>query len=57
MKGRLAGNETGNVRNWRGRTVLTESPGRVGIEVPQDRDGTFEPQIVKSGQSAGDLVS
>jgi transposase-like protein len=30
--------------------VLTESTGQVGIEVPRDRDGTFEPQIVKKRQ-------
>jgi transposase-like protein len=46
-----AGNETGNVRNGtRGKTVLTEATGQVGIEVPRDRDGTFEPQIVKKRQ-------
>ncbi len=39
---------TGNVRNGtRPKTVLTESTGRVGIEVPRDRDGTFEPQIAR----------
>jgi transposase-like protein len=46
-----AGNETGNVRNGtRGKTVLTEASGQVGIEVPRDRAGTFEPQIVKKRQ-------
>jgi putative transposase len=46
-----AGNETGNVRNGvRPKTVLTESTGQVGIEVPRDRDGTVEPQIVKKRQ-------
>jgi putative transposase len=50
-KGAPAGNETGNVRNGsRGKTVLTEASGQVGIEVPRDRDGTFEPQIVKKRQ-------
>jgi putative transposase len=43
--------ETGNVRNGtRPKTVLTEATGQVGIEVPRDRDGTFEPQIVKKRQ-------
>src|SRR5579859_3939688 len=42
---------TGNVRNGtRAKTVLTESSGQVGIEVPRDRAGTFEPQIVKKRQ-------
>jgi putative transposase len=46
-----AGNETGNVRNGsRPKTVLTESTGEVSVDVPRDRDGTFEPQIVKKRQ-------
>jgi putative transposase len=46
-----AGNQTGNVRNGaRPKTVLTGGTGQVGIEVPRDRDGTFEPQIVKKRQ-------
>jgi len=46
-----AGNGTGNVRNGsRPKTVLTESTGEVSVEVPRDRDGTFEPQIVKKRQ-------
>ena len=46
-----AGNEAGNVRNGsRPKTVLTENTGQVGIEVPRDRAGTFEPQIVRKRQ-------
>src|ERR1700761_8916057 len=46
-----AGNEAGNVRNGtRPKAVLTESTGQVPIEVPRDRDGTFEPQIVRKRQ-------
>ncbi len=46
-----AGNEAGNVRNGsRPKAVLTESSGQVAIEVPRDRDGSFEPQIVKKRQ-------
>ena len=41
----------GNVRNGtRSKTVLTEGTGQVGIEVPRDRAGTFEPQIVRKRQ-------
>jgi transposase-like protein len=41
----------GNVRNGtRAKTVLTEASGQVGIEVPRDREGTFEPQIVRKRQ-------
>jgi transposase-like protein len=46
-----AASGSGNVRNGtRPKTVLTESTGEVGIDVPRDRDGTFEPQIVKKRQ-------
>src|SRR3984885_8445373 len=42
---------SGNVRNGtRAKTVLTEASGEVGIEVPRDRAGTFEPQIVRKRQ-------
>jgi putative transposase len=43
--------DTGNVRNGsRPKTVLTEASGQVQIEVPRDRAGTFEPQIVRKRQ-------
>ncbi|MBF6102098.1 IS256 family transposase [Nocardia cyriacigeorgica] len=43
--------ESTNVRNGtRSKTVLTETTGPVPIEVPRDRDGSFEPQIVKKRQ-------
>ena len=49
--GNEAGNEAGNVRNGsRPKKVLTESTSQVGIEVPRDRDGTFEPQIAGKRQ-------
>ena len=43
--------ESGNIRNGtRAKTVLTESTGQVQVQVPRDRDGSFEPQIVKKRQ-------
>ena len=40
-----------NVRNGtRTKTVISDAVGEVRIDVPRDRDGTFEPQIVKKGQ-------
>jgi transposase-like protein len=46
-----AGVGAGNIRNGtRPKTVLTENTGPVTIEVPRDRAGTFEPQIVKKRQ-------
>jgi transposase-like protein len=49
-KGDPAGKNGGNSRNgMRGKTVLTEV-GPVELAVPRDRDGTFEPQIVRKRQ-------
>jgi putative transposase len=46
-----AGAGTGNIRNGtRPKTVLTENTGPVDIDVPRDRAGTFEPQIVRKRQ-------
>src|SRR5919205_299161 len=46
-----AGRESTNVRNGsRGKTVISDAAGEVRIEVPRDREGTFEPQIVKKRQ-------
>jgi transposase-like protein len=46
-----AGAGSGNIRNGtRSKTVLTDSTGQVGVEVPRDRAGTFEPQIVRKRQ-------
>jgi putative transposase len=48
-KGDPAGRGTGNTRNGSyAKTVLTED-GAVAIEVPRDRNATFEPQIVPKG--------
>ncbi|WP_296371022.1 IS256 family transposase [Pseudonocardia sp.] len=40
-----------NVRNGsRSKTVLSDTAGEVEIDVPRDRESTFEPQIVKKRQ-------
>src|SRR5262249_4119171 len=45
-----AGRDRGNSRNGtRSKTGLTEA-GEVEIAVPRDRDGSFEPRIVKKRQ-------
>ena len=45
------GRESVNVRNGaRSKTVISDAAGEVCIDVPRDRDGTFEPQIVKKRQ-------
>ena len=46
-----AGYNTGNSRNGaRPKTVITDAVGPVTIEVPRDRDGSFEPVIVRKHQ-------
>jgi putative transposase len=51
-----AGRNGGNSRNGhRSKTVLTDL-GPVEVEVPRDREGTFEPQIVKKRQRRLDSV-
>jgi putative transposase len=49
-KGDPAGTNGGNSRNGsRGKTVLTDV-GPVEVTVPRDREGSFEPQVVKKRQ-------
>ena len=46
-----AGRDGGNSRNGkRTKTLLTDSCGEVAVEVPRDRDGSFEPRVVKKRQ-------
>ncbi len=50
-KHEVAGRNGGNSRNGtRAKTVLTDNAGKVTIEVPRDRDGRFEPVIVRKRQ-------
>jgi putative transposase len=53
----VEGRNRGNSRNGRRtKTVLTDAVGPVEIEVPRDRDGTFEPVIVgKRQRRLGDV--
>lgn len=45
------GRQPANVRNGtRAKTVISDAVGEVRIDVPRDREGTFEPQIVKKRQ-------
>ncbi len=45
------GNGTGNSRNGKSRKRLKGDHGNIDLEIPRDREGTYEPQIVKKGQS------
>jgi len=46
-----AGNATGNRRNGHSQKTLQGEQGQVEIEVPRDRQGSFEPQLVQKGQT------
>jgi len=45
------GNANGNTRNGSSQKTLKGEQGHIDIEVPRDRQGTFEPQLVKKGQT------
>lgn len=49
--GRRKGNAAGNMRNGHSQKTLKGEQGHVDIEVPRDRQGSFEPQLVKKGQT------
>ena len=45
------GNATGNRRNGQSQKTLKGEQGQIEIDVPRDRQGSFEPQLVKKGQT------
>jgi putative transposase len=48
------GQNSGNSRNGKGSKVLVTDHGEMEIETPRDRNGTFEPQIIKKRQKRFD---
>ena len=46
-----AGNKSGNSRNGKSAKTLKGTFGTMPIEVPRDRNGTFEPQIIGKHQT------
>ena len=44
------GRGTGNNRNGKGRKTVQSETGAIDISVPRDRNGTFEPKLVKKRQ-------
>jgi putative transposase len=50
-KNELVANETGNTRNGRSKKTLKGDFGELPIDVPRDRAGTFEPQIITKHQT------
>jgi transposase-like protein len=45
------GHHSGNSRNGYSRKTLKGDHGEVEIEIPRDRNGDFEPQLVRKGQT------
>jgi putative transposase len=45
-----SGRNSGNSRNGTSPKTLTGDFGEIALEVPRDRNGSFEPQIVAKGQ-------
>jgi putative transposase len=45
------GHHSGNSRNGSSGKKLKGSHGEIDIQTPRDRNGTFEPQLIKKGQS------
>jgi transposase-like protein len=44
------GRNTGNSRNGGSRKRVTTDSGEIDVEIPRDRNGDFEPQIIRKGQ-------
>ena len=49
-----AGNNTGNSRNGKSSKTIKGDFGEIPIEVPRDRNGEFQPQIIKKNQTRFD---
>ena len=43
--------ETSNSRNGFSKKRVTSSMGELDIDVPRDREGSFQPQVVKKHQT------
>ncbi|HSG03602.1 MAG TPA: transposase, partial [Marinobacterium sp.] len=45
-----SGKNTANSRNGKGRKSVRSIHGEMELEVPRDRNGTFEPKLVRKGE-------
>ncbi len=45
-----SGKNSGNSRNGKGRKSVRSIHGDIDLEVPRDRNGSFEPRLVKKGE-------
>lgn len=49
----ISGNNSGNSRNGSNRKTISTHYGETEIEIPRDRNGTFDPQIIPKYQTKG----
>lgn len=47
----ITGVNSGNSRNGLSQKTIKSDHGNIPIEIPRDRNGTFEPQIIPKGQT------
>jgi putative transposase len=52
----VAGHGSGNTRNGASRKTLKGESGEMEIAVPRDRNGTFDPQLVRKHQTRWDKL-
>jgi len=50
MDHHLANEEAGNSRNGYGKKTVTTDTGRIELEIPRDRQATFDPQLIAKYQ-------
>jgi len=50
MDHHLANEEAGNSRNGYGKKTVTTDTGRIELEIPRDRQSTFDPQLIAKYQ-------
>ena len=53
-KHEVAGDNSGNSRNGKSKKTLKGDFGKLPLDVPRDRNSTFDPQIVTKGQTRFD---
>jgi putative transposase len=51
QKHEVAGHGSGNSRNGKSQKTVKGEAGEMTIEVPRDRNGTFEPQLIEKHQT------
>ena len=53
---KYARNPNSNSRNGKARKTVKTGKGPITIDVPRDRDGSFEPQLVQKGQRRSGIL-